>query len=163
MSWLYSFLFFNWILYFFSICFIWNYLDDFGRLTRVAQFIFLNLFVIEFFFQFHPPTTQSSSFLFIFSSILSFNIRLFENWASYFFFNLLYMELSWSHDFNFFTQFQFLIVDVLEINFYIIFYFLFMRSSCSHDPFHELNKLARVDLSCFFVLFFYFILQHWIS
>ena len=80
-----------------------------------------------------------------------------------FFFNLLYMELSWSHDFNFFTQFQFLIVDVLEINFYIIFYFLFMRSSCSHDPFHELNKLARVYLSCFFVLFFYFILQHWIS
>jgi hypothetical protein len=134
----------------------------------LTQFIFLNPFVIEFFFQFHPPTTQSSSFLFIFSSISSFNIRLFENWASWFFFQLLYMKLSWSHDFNFFTQFQFLIVDVLEIEFYIIFYFLFMRSSYSHDPFHELNKLARVDLSYFFIFIFILsfnigLVENWVS
>jgi hypothetical protein len=67
----------------------------FDKLTQVDSVYFLSFFNWIIIFQFHPPTTQSSSFLFMVFSILSFNITLFENWDLGFFlistFNIEYV------------------------------------------------------------------------
>jgi hypothetical protein len=51
-------------------------------------------------FQFSP---YNSLFFFSFFFLISaYNIKLFGNWTSYLFFNLLSSELSWSHGFSLF-------------------------------------------------------------
>ena len=48
----------------------------------------------------------------------------------------------------FFPRFQHSILDLLQMEFH--FFFLCMKLSRSHDLDHEFNKLAQVDLGCFF-------------
>jgi hypothetical protein len=57
---------------FFLIYFLWGYPDQadpsygFNKLTRVDFYHFFNLFLIEFFFQSCPPTTQTFFYLVFF-------------------------------------------------------------------------------------------------
>ena len=65
------------------------------------------------------------------------------------------MTLSWSYDF--FSQFQLLILNMLEMEPRNFFYLFFMKLCRSHDSGCRFNKLVHVDLNCFLVLFFYLI------
>jgi hypothetical protein len=69
-----------------------------------------------------------------------------------FLFNLFSLKLFQSHVFSFFLRFQSSTLDLLKIEFYSLFFFhfLFMKLFWSYDLSCGFNKLARVDLTCFF-------------
>jgi hypothetical protein len=115
------------------------------KFGRLIWFIVSGPFLLNFFFQFHLPTTQSSSFfLFIFFSISSLNIMMSRNWAS----TCFIWSYSCLMDLVFFPRFQPSVLDLLEIEFCKF----FMKLSRSHASNREFNRLALVDLSYFFYL-----------
>ena len=70
------------------------------RLIKPTWKSHLNAFFFYFFLYFYIISPLNN--LIIIFLILSFNIKLFANWILYFFFNFFYIELFWSHEFNFF-------------------------------------------------------------
>jgi hypothetical protein len=121
-------------------------------------------FFYWFFYQFHPLITiyhsvlsqyalsSPSIFFFLFSFFFQFHSLILGCLGiefRKFLFNLFSLKLFQSHVFSFFLRFQSSTIDLLEMEFYsFFFHFLFMNRS--YDLSCGFNKLARVDLSCFF-------------
>jgi uncharacterized membrane protein len=69
---------------------------------------------------------------------------------------LLPVKLSRPHEFIFFLDFNIQYWIYWKWSFIIFFYLLCIKLSQSHDLDHEFNKLAQVELGCFFNQFFLF-------
>jgi hypothetical protein len=66
----------------------------------------------------------------------------------------LFLQVSFLIDFLFYLIFQPSTLDLLEMKLHNFFYLLFINISQSHDLGCGFNKLARVDLGCFFLNLF---------
>jgi hypothetical protein len=128
----------------------------FGNLTQIDLVYFFKFFFNWFFFQFHSFTIQQLNLFFLFSffqfhplilGCLGIKLRIF--------FLICFM---WNHpdlmDLVFFSRLQASTLDLLEMEFCKFFYSLFIRLSWFHGLGHRFNRLARVDLYCFFLCFF---------
>jgi hypothetical protein len=106
-------------------------------------------------------------FLLFFPRFQPLKLDLLEIKLHFYFFYFLAMKLSqshdWSHEFNKLTLvdlgcilfcFFFLIfsinIELIEMSFIFIFYFLSMRLFWFHEPSYEFDILTRVDISSFF-------------
>jgi hypothetical protein len=114
------------------------------KFGRLIWFIVSGPFLLNFFFPISPSNNSIFFFFYlVFFSISSLNIMMSRNWAS----TCFIWSYSCLMDLVFFSRFQPSVLNLLEIEFCKF----FMKLSRSHDSNREFNRLALVDLSCFFI------------